>query len=146
MAEDFVDARIYKSKQEDLFKLLVAEKHKPTILGKILSERNFYQSEMEKLQAENQSLRADLVGIKLSSRQAQKNTDVILGVLNHWLHQQPTYQIPIDKQTNRHPFLAFYETQHKQMIDDVVQRKVYSDKAKKEVAETDDTSDYNPFD
>ncbi|MDR2976710.1 MAG: hypothetical protein LBV19_05295 [Streptococcaceae bacterium] len=90
--------------------------------------------------------RSDLVGIKLSSRQAQKNTDMLLGIVNTYLFTQENLR-PVSPQEKKHPLLAFFDTEHRNMLDDVAQRRVYSDKPKSQAGSPEqEKKDYqSPF-
>lgn len=143
-----LDIRILRERDPELFEVLNVPGRSVEKLREIVLENERLQEENEGLRQGLEEFQNNLVGIKLSSRQAQKNTDMLLGIVNILLFTQQMPQ-PFSHQEKQHPYLAFFDTQYRNMLDDLVQRRVYKDKKSQDevVSEvsTFETED-NPFD
>lgn len=125
-----IDIRVTRTSDEELFNYLSSGKG-------IERLRELYQQNKD-LKVQNQKLvdeinkhKNTLVGIRLSSRQAQNNSDVMLGIFNTWLFHQ-TEMTPISLQEKKHPLINYFESEHRKMLDNIAQRKVYGEKITEE--------------
>lgn len=125
-----IDIRVTQALDEDLFNYLFSGKGIERVRA-LFEENVFLKAQNEKLIGEINKYKGELIGIKLSSRQSQKNTDMMLGIFNTWLFHQ-SQMSPISIQEKKHPVIAFFETEHRKMLDDIKQRGVYDDKPKQE--------------
>ncbi|AYG01140.1 hypothetical protein [Lactococcus allomyrinae] len=117
--------RINQSRDNELFDYFSVDNKLEKLrtlfaLNKQLEERN------KELTEELSKYKNDLVGIKLSSRQAQKNTDMMLGILNTWLFSQNLTQ-PISLQEKRHPLIGYFDSEYRRMLDNVMQHRTFND-------------------
>jgi hypothetical protein len=146
-----IDIRILKDRDPELFELFDGSFPAVKVLRELVAEKAKIEAENQDLKLKSEQMKNDLTGIKLSARQAQKNTEMTLGILNSWLFSQQVHS-PFSRREKQHPYLAYFETDYRRMLDDIAQRKVYKDKEKNSSAPTSDAtfldhalSDDNPF-
>ncbi len=129
-----IDLRVTKEQNQRLFDYLNdPSKGKPREnLARLFTDYEFLLEQNKRYQTEIEATKNQLTGIRLSSRQAEKNTNQLLGIVNTWLFYQAP-MTPASISEKRHPLLAFFETEHKTMLDNVAQSKVYPKKKEVEV-------------
>lgn len=129
-----IDLRVTKEQNQRLFDFLNdPSKGKPREnLARLFTDYEFLLEQNKRYQTEIETTKNQLTGIRLSSRQSEKNTSQLLGIINSWLFYQVS-MTPVSISEKRHPMLAFFETEHKAMLDNVAQAKVYPKKKIEEV-------------
>lgn len=128
-----IDVRVTQNLDEGLFNYLSTGKGIER-LRELFVQNQLLKSENEKLVEEINKHKNTLIGIRLSSRQSQANTDVMMGIFNTWLFHQ-SQMTPISLQDKKHPIISFYETERRKMLDNIAQRKVYNEKVNDEQTE-----------
>lgn len=144
-AKKQLDIRVTRSLDEAMFDYLSSGKGIEK-LRELYQENELLKNQNAKLNDEINKHKGEWIGTKLSARQAQKNTDMVLGILNTWLFYQQEMR-PISIQEKRHPVLAFFESEHRRMLDEIKQRAVYNDEPKAPLTHQDTTflDEDNPF-
>lgn len=139
-----IDIRVTQASDKDLFDYLSEGKGIENLRA-LYAQNVWLKQQNSKLTEDVNKYKSELVGIKLSARQAQKNTDMMLGIFNTWLFHQGQMN-PVSTHEKKHPILAFFESEHRKMLDDIAQRKVYQDKPKEEEKSLDKFPNFNDDD
>jgi hypothetical protein len=146
-----IDVRVVQERDPVLFEVLNNSGRPAVMLREIVTEWMSLKEENEKLKENIKQAKNDLTGIKLSARQAQKNTEMILGIMNAWLFTQQVPQ-PFSREDKQHPYLSYFDTEYRNMLDRIAQQKVYNDNKKRTSRATSDgtfldsdLSDDSPF-